>query len=163
MFSEIDIAWCGGFMSADGCFTWNGGSGGKGGTPCVTVQQTRKETVDKFAIIFGAEVRYYKHRRAKKGDSWRCQLYGTKAISAMKALYPYLAIPKQQDVDRVLERYKNRPLRGSANANKTHCKHGHEYTEENTYFKKAGGRECRKCQREASRRYAAKQADKLRN
>jgi len=27
----------------------------------------------------------------------------------------------------------------------THCSHGHEYTEENSYYRKRGGRECRKC------------------
>jgi hypothetical protein len=32
------------------------------------------------------------------------------------------------------------------NANKTHCKHGHEYTPENTYRQgKRGGRFCREC------------------
>ena len=31
------------------------------------------------------------------------------------------------------------------NARKTHCKRGHEFTKENTYPRKARGRECRKC------------------
>lgn len=35
---------------------------------------------------------------------------------------------------------------------KTHCKHGHEFTEENT-IQRADGRECRACQRSASKRY----------
>ena len=30
-------------------------------------------------------------------------------------------------------------------ANKTHCKHGHEFTEENTYVSKAGKRQCKTC------------------
>lgn len=29
--------------------------------------------------------------------------------------------------------------------NRTHCPDGHEYTEENTYHRKDGGRDCRKC------------------
>lgn len=29
--------------------------------------------------------------------------------------------------------------------NKTHCKHNHEYTEENTHINKYGHRECREC------------------
>lgn len=32
-------------------------------------------------------------------------------------------------------------------ANKTHCPHGHEYTQENTYTRPTGGRECRVCRR----------------
>jgi hypothetical protein len=37
----------------------------------------------------------------------------------------------------------------------THCKHGHEYTPENTYQRTDGARVCRSCQRESNRRYAA--------
>lgn len=36
---------------------------------------------------------------------------------------------------------------------KTHCKHGHEYTPENTYVMKSGGRACRACQRRSSLDY----------
>lgn len=43
-------------------------------------------------------------------------------------------------------------------ANKTHCPWGHEYTEENTYYRKAKpARECRVCRRE--RRYRDKETD----
>ncbi len=38
------------------------------------------------------------------------------------------------------------------NASKTHCPHGHAYDEENTYYRKNGGRVCRACNREACRR-----------
>jgi hypothetical protein len=37
---------------------------------------------------------------------------------------------------------------GAFNRNKTHCKRGHEFTEENTYVKKDGARDCRACRRE---------------
>lgn len=33
------------------------------------------------------------------------------------------------------------------NAAKTHCKHGHEFTDENTYRRSNGGRVCRACNR----------------
>ena len=40
---------------------------------------------------------------------------------------------------------------------KTHCKHGHIYDEENTYYlKKSGTRTCRACSRESSRKYLLK-------
>lgn len=41
------------------------------------------------------------------------------------------------------------------NARKTHCPKGHEYTPENTYAVKTGGRACKACSRE---RYAQKKA-----
>ncbi len=54
---------------------------------------------------------------------------------------------------------KDNVLRGEGvtaeNAIKTHCVHGHEFTDENTYViktgPKAGGRECRTCHRERKR------------
>lgn len=42
---------------------------------------------------------------------------------------------------------------GKHNAIKTHCYHGHEYTQENTYINPKGSRECRICIRERSRQY----------
>lgn len=37
---------------------------------------------------------------------------------------------------------------GKINASKTHCKHGHEFTPENTIIRKTGGRRCRQCEKE---------------
>lgn len=43
------------------------------------------------------------------------------------------------------------------NARKTHCKHGHEFTPENTLLRRrvGGGRHCRACLRAATRRWQA--------
>lgn len=45
----------------------------------------------------------------------------------------------------------------AVNARKTHCPHGHEYTPDNTYVRKAGGRICKTCsqQRYAQRKTSA--------
>lgn len=42
------------------------------------------------------------------------------------------------------------------NASKTHCKHGHEFTEENTRLDKRNQRVCRACQRRYNRNQANK-------
>jgi hypothetical protein len=48
------------------------------------------------------------------------------------------------------------------NRGKTHCARGHEYTQENTYVAKDGGRECRKCRRIWQLTYNAKRKIKHR-
>ena len=45
---------------------------------------------------------------------------------------------------------------GSTNAAKTHCDHGHEFTEANTYIMPSGGRDCRACIRDRVSRYKAR-------
>lgn len=42
--------------------------------------------------------------------------------------------------------------RDSAKARQTHCKHGHEFTSENTIIKSNGMRQCRECRRDYDRR-----------
>lgn len=155
MLTQIQLAWCGGFMSADGCFTWTGGTkDGKGGTPCISVTQVSRDTVAKLADMFGVDVYEYSHSSSSTGTIFRVQIYGPSAIKAMKDMYEYLSPIKQKNVDSVLDRWNKKPKRGAYNAAKTHCKHGHEYTEENTYHKKSGGRDCKTCIREYGRRYA---------
>lgn len=50
--------------------------------------------------------------------------------------------------------YKENTLRGigptAINSKKTYCKHGHEFTVENTRMRKSGGRSCRTCERRTS-------------
>jgi len=49
-----------------------------------------------------------------------------------------------------------RMIRGrNSNMGKTHCLNGHEFDAENTYVRPGGGRHCKACQRERSRRYEA--------
>jgi hypothetical protein len=46
-----------------------------------------------------------------------------------------------------------RPPVAVINENKTHCIHGHEFTEENTYYRSTGGRLCKVCNRIRSKSY----------
>lgn len=49
----------------------------------------------------------------------------------------------------------SRNTRASRNAAKTHCVHGHEFTEENTRIRPSGGRSCRTCDLVNGRRHDA--------
>ncbi|MBY4212857.1 HNH endonuclease [Rhodococcus fascians] len=46
----------------------------------------------------------------------------------------------------------------AVHAVKTHCPQGHQYSVENTYVSSRGGRHCRICRNEASRRHRRKKA-----
>jgi hypothetical protein len=49
----------------------------------------------------------------------------------------------------------------AANAAKTECPQGHPYDDDNTYpIPNGGGRGCRKCRREADRRYRLRNIEK---
>lgn len=57
------------------------------------------------------------------------------------------------------------PVTGAENMRRvaerrTHCKHGHEFTPENTYDRPASGRQCRACNAAAVRRYVARRAER---
>lgn len=47
------------------------------------------------------------------------------------------------------------------NAAKTHCKHGHEFTEDNTYRAASGGRACRACRAERMSKWQRANKDKV--
>jgi|GEM_PF-1391953 len=53
--------------------------------------------------------------------------------------------------ERAGHRYTGQPANGA----KTHCKRGHEFTEENTRVTSSGGRQCRACAVERGRAHAA--------
>lgn len=91
---------------------------------------------------------------------------GVTTVMAHRYLYQLLRVPveKSEDLDhicrnracvnpdhlRAVSRKTNLLAEGSLsiakhNFMKTHCKHGHMFTKENTKIKKDGSRNCRKC------------------
>lgn len=48
------------------------------------------------------------------------------------------------------------------NARRTHCVHGHEFTTENTWITKLGGRKCRACMADNLARWTSKNPDRRR-
>ena len=57
---------------------------------------------------------------------------------------------------RLLTSSENAKLQRSAF--KTHCKHGHQFTPENTYIRPTGQRQCRACNRASVHRYSARRS-----
>lgn len=63
---------------------------------------------------------------------------------------------QKQNVQDAIDRQRGHVSRGWR-SELTHCKHGHEFTEENTYVRTRGrGRDCRECRRAWSREFQAR-------
>lgn len=60
---------------------------------------------------------------------------------------------------------KENILRGisftAVNSRKTHCMHGHEFTEENTWYAENGGRDCRTCNKINSHQFFKKHRERI--
>ncbi len=103
--------------------------------------------------------------------------YGTlsrdgRTIKAHRAAYEHFVgpIPEGMELDHLCRNRQccnvahlepvthDENMRRGAHAIKTHCIHGHEYTEANTYRTKMGGRRCRSCDAKSAER----SRDKLR-
>ena len=61
------------------------------------------------------------------------------------------------DADNLRDASQKGRLHNTFQSSKTHCKHGHEYTEANTYrnLKKKGARQCRTCNFQRTAKYRA--------
>lgn len=57
---------------------------------------------------------------------------------------------------RLLSHAENARMQRSAL--KTHCVHGHEYTDANTYLRRDGGRDCRACIRDRAKKYQSRKS-----
>jgi hypothetical protein len=80
----------------------------------------------------------------------------------VKAGYGYAVVTHRGHIQDTAGLALGGRARGHQLLSRTHCAHGHEYTEENTYFTKEGWRNCRACHRaKASRQRAAKLAKSM--
>ena len=112
----------------------------------------------------------------KTHDGYGQISFNGKTIPTHRFIYEYMygTIPAELQLDHLCRNracanhkhleavsHQENMLRGisfaSINHQKTHCPQGHEYILANTYHTPAGGRRCRICVREASRRYKLKQ------
>lgn len=68
----------------------------------------------------------------------------TRSVNMLRGDGPEIS---RQKMFKLHEKYGGRPPIAVINENKTHCIHGHEFTEENTYYRPTGGRLCKACNR----------------
>lgn len=141
MISSIDLAWAAGFIEGEGSFSTDS----KQNSISVQVSQVQWWPLEKLQQLFGGTV-YPVHRCLRPGQSpysrWRVS--GPRAAGVAMTLWTFLSPKRRSQAVKALGNWKKAAV---SNAMKTHCAHGHEYTEENTYrWGKRNHRYCKTCQ-----------------
>jgi hypothetical protein len=100
----LDIAWLGGLIEGEGSFNDSKGS------PNIELQMTDRDTLRKAAGLFGVDEqapwRHVKNGKAHYKTVYVCRLYGTRAVSWMMTLYPFLGERRQGRVAGILQRWR---------------------------------------------------------
>lgn len=97
--SDIDMAWFGGWLSADGCILASGGKGP------VKIRFTicDKDPLDKFSILFGNSVSGpIAPSGLGKTPRYYWQISGSKARLLIKKVYPWLSDRYKERADKAL-------------------------------------------------------------
>lgn len=135
-----DVHWLAGFLDGEGYF------GKKGRSIAMSVSQKDEWHIRKVQSLIGGKA--YHRPNASGAWYWRLDIGGPRAAGVMMTIYTLMSPRRQERIRECLEFWK-RDGRGAHNAVKTHCKHGHEFTPENTKPKAHRNgkvyRECRTC------------------
>lgn len=122
------------------------------------IGMTDRDVIDRFRSVFGVgrittEVRADPHLDCHR---WSVST-AAECTMVLEAMLPWFGARRTASAKSLLERMK--ACRG-ARVDRTHCKHGHEYTEANIRWV-YGSRRCRICERSSNDKYfAAKKLEK---
>ena len=100
-----------------------------------------------IAVIDGKQIQILAHRLVYQqtfGHTDLCILHSCDTPACINIEH-LRAGTYQDNMDDMMQRGR------SHQASQTHCKHGHKFTEENTYIRKTGRRQCRECDKEKKR------------
>jgi hypothetical protein len=104
--TRTELAWLAGLLEGEGTF------GHGGGTPCVRLQMTDKDVVDKAADLMGGNV-YTSEPVPGNKQVYRVGVYGPRAIDLMGRLQTFMGARRQQSIRETVEWNKERPGQGS--------------------------------------------------
>jgi hypothetical protein len=158
MISTIDIAWAAGFIEGEGSFTHSvvgrtiRKSGRKdAGTPQarITVPQVQREPLERLQRMFGGNI-YVKNPGGVQKPEWQpvhyWAVYGRRAAGLAMTLWTFLSPKRRAQAEEMIAVWKATKVSPAViNAAKTHCVHGHEFTEKNTIRRGKNGRRCWTC------------------
>jgi hypothetical protein len=157
MVTPENIAWFAGFYEGEGtCYIQRGGRNGtrpEWRLAVIQVPQNITEPLEKCLEIWGYGIIWGPNNDGKY--TWRVS--NRKQVREIVTLIrPWLSQKRRQQIDAALAE-EDKYLALPPKPPKTHCKQGHQFTDENTYFCKDGSRSCRICRREGLRRWRERQ------
>ena len=142
-----DIAWLAGLLEGEGHFAFNG-------TPTIKLAMTDGDIVKRASqLMAGTFTGPHERDNPEWTPIYKSEVWSSKAVGVMLTILPLMGHRRGQRIREVIAKWKAMP--GNANAAKTHCKHGHPFSAENTYYRsgKKNERACRACGNARSRRY----------
>jgi hypothetical protein len=156
---EKDLYWLAGFLEGEGNFYFGDNlhkDGHSNKQFCIGAGSTDKDVIERAAKLMGSKVYGpYKKNKGKDKDCYQLRISKReKVLSLCILLYPLMGQRRKQKIDDLFVANKNYPKY----LPKTHCKHGHEFTKENTYIppdKKQ--RTCKECRKIRARKYRRKE------
>lgn len=150
-----DIHWLAGFLDGEGYF------GTRRSNIVMSVSQKDEWHIRKVQSLIGGKVY---HRPDNQGRwYWRMDMTGKAAAGLMMTLYTLMSPRRQERIEQCIAHWKSLGEAQNHWAKQTHCRAGHEYTEENTYRKPKTPefRQCRTCMRGYQERYQRSKASKI--
>lgn len=103
--NEVDIAWLAGLLEGEGSFLRGPPSAPT--TPVVKVQMTDRDIIERVAVLFGVG---YVNESVKKEAHWKTSyqtmLRGSRAVTLMQLLRPFMGVRRQQQIDVAIASYK---------------------------------------------------------
>jgi hypothetical protein len=146
-----NLAWVAGLLEGEGCFSTSKRTKTGGGYQLsITCNMTDEDVLIRLHNILGVgSVRGpYKKGKEHHKPQWCFTIRRMEdAKEVMLAIRPWMLSRRQARIDELLALEEARAL----SIKKTHCKNGHEYTEENTYMWN-NIRYCKKCRAAANDR-----------
>lgn len=152
MISINDIHWIAGFLEGEGSFYGCEPFPKRGAPIEVSASQVQKWPLEKLNSIIPGTMRLRK-KNSPTSSIWIWYANTANSAGLMMTIYSLMSPKRKEQIERALFFWRIRV--SSRWKYRTHCIHGHEINEMNTYIYK-GTKRCKPCMREISLAHSRK-------
>ena len=98
-----DAAWLAGILEGEGSFMMSVSRGCR--YPCVTVNMTDRDIIERVTVLLGCSVYVIPNRRIDRKQSYRATVQGSRAAEIMTQLRPWMGLRRGAKIDEILKEY----------------------------------------------------------